>query len=215
MVGDRAAERQDRLRNCQLDLIPLLEFLAETAWRVDRAIRRGAVGIHVREAARDRAAAARLAHGLLHGSQHALVALPEAIPGDRRLEGLGHQPEPDLPAPGAGRTGIRGPRRNRLRHPGRHCPAQRRRPALDLGTAPAQTTLLQPTLYIHPFRNLAVGIAPCARRLRQPRKNASAGHGAGYGRLPADGYLHRLEIRVQTIQLSPYHADRAAPVPDA
>jgi hypothetical protein len=32
---------------------------------------------------------------------------------------------------------FRRPRRDRLRHPGRHRPAQRPRPALDLGTAPA------------------------------------------------------------------------------
>jgi hypothetical protein len=31
---------------------------------------------------------------LCHGSQHTLVELPEAIPGDRRLERLDHQPEP-------------------------------------------------------------------------------------------------------------------------
>jgi hypothetical protein len=36
-----------------------------------------------------------------------------------------------------GRTGIRRPRRDRLRHPGGHRPAQRPRPALDLGTARA------------------------------------------------------------------------------
>jgi len=38
-----------------------------------------------------------------------------------------------------------------------HRPAQRPRPALDLGTAPAQATLLPPTLYIHPLRNVALG----------------------------------------------------------
>src|SRR5262249_49063479 len=65
----------------------------------------------------------------------------------------------DLPAPGAGRAGLRRPRRDRLRHPGGHRPAQRPRPSLDLGTAPAQTTLLPPALYIHPLRNVA--LAPC------------------------------------------------------
>jgi hypothetical protein len=41
-----------------------------------------------------RATAARLAPRLPHGSQHTLVELPQAIPGDRNLEGLVHQPEP-------------------------------------------------------------------------------------------------------------------------
>jgi hypothetical protein len=34
-------------------------------------------------------------HGLPYGSQDPLVEIPEAIPGDRRLERLGHQAEPD------------------------------------------------------------------------------------------------------------------------
>src|SRR5512133_211391 len=33
------------------------------------------------------------------------------------------------------------------------------------------------------------------------------------GVLPADGTLHRLEIRLQAIQLSPYHAGPSAPRP--
>src|SRR6185437_5206081 len=62
----------------------------------------------------------------------------------------------DLPAPGTGRTGLRRPRRDRPRHPGGHRPAQRPRPALDLGTAPAQAPLLPPTFYIHLLRNVAL-----------------------------------------------------------
>jgi hypothetical protein len=41
--------------------------------------------------------------------------------------------------------------------PGRHRPAQRPRPALDLGTARAKTTVLPQALYIHPLRNVALG----------------------------------------------------------
>src|SRR5260370_13860412 len=65
----------------------------------------------------------------------------------------------DLPAPGAGRADLRRPRRDRPRHPGGHRPAQRPRPALDLGTAPAQTPLLPTALYIHPLRNVALAVA--------------------------------------------------------
>src|SRR5262249_58800947 len=67
----------------------------------------------------------------------------------------------DLPPPGAGRAGLRRPRRDRLRPPGGHRPAQRPRPALGLGTAPAPTTLLPPTLYIHPLRNVALILQSC------------------------------------------------------
>jgi hypothetical protein len=44
----------------------------------------------------------------------------------------------DFPAPGAGRAGLRRPRRDHLGHPGGHRPAQRPRLPLGLGTAPAQ-----------------------------------------------------------------------------
>src|SRR6185312_12796537 len=117
MVGDRAAERRDRLRGRELDLVPLLQLLAGPAGRVDRIIGRGAVEVHVGETARDHAAAARLAHRLPGGRQHTLVELPEAVPGDGRLEGLADQPEPDqavtqVPAaqercpPGRGRVAL-------------------------------------------------------------------------------------------------------------
>ena len=59
-------------------------------------------------------------------------------------------------APGPGRAGLRRPRRDRLCHPGRHRPAQRPRPALDLGTARAKTTVLPQALYIHHLRNVAL-----------------------------------------------------------
>src|SRR5699024_8199441 len=62
----------------------------------------------------------------------------------------------DLPAPGAGRAGLRRSRRDRPRHPGGHRPAQRPRPALDLGTTRAQATVLPTALYIHPLRNAAL-----------------------------------------------------------
>src|SRR5215472_6317026 len=55
VMGDGAAECKDRLRGRELDLIPLFEFLAGAAGGVDRVIRRRAVGIHISEAARDRA----------------------------------------------------------------------------------------------------------------------------------------------------------------
>jgi hypothetical protein len=95
VVGYRAAERRNRLRGRELDLIPLLKFPARAARREDRVVRRGAVGVHIGEPARDQAAAACLADRLPRGREHALVELPEAIPGDGRLEGLANQPEPD------------------------------------------------------------------------------------------------------------------------
>jgi hypothetical protein len=64
----------------------------------------------------------------------------------------------DLPAPGAGRAGIRRSLRDRPRHPGSHRPAQRPRPALDLRTTRAQAPLLPSALYIHPLRNVALQI---------------------------------------------------------
>src|SRR5215475_4837809 len=79
VVGDCAAERRDRLRSRELDLIPLLQLLAGTARSEDRVIRCRAVRIYVRETARDHAAAACLAHRLPHGRLHTLVELPEAI----------------------------------------------------------------------------------------------------------------------------------------
>ncbi len=39
VVGNRAAERRDRLRSRELDLIPLLKFPARTARREDRVVR--------------------------------------------------------------------------------------------------------------------------------------------------------------------------------
>src|SRR6201985_2805938 len=95
VVGDRAAERRDRLRGRELDLVPLLQLLAGPAGRGDRVRGRGAVGVHVGEPARDHTAAARPAHCLPGGRQHTLVEFPEAIPGDGRLESLADQPEPD------------------------------------------------------------------------------------------------------------------------
>src|SRR5439155_3339130 len=112
-----AAVRADRCGGRELDLVPLLQLLAGPAGRVDGVIRRGAVGVHVGETARDHAAAACLAHRLPRGRQHTLVELPEAIPGDGGLEGLADQPEPDqavtqVPAaqerspPGRGRVAV-------------------------------------------------------------------------------------------------------------
>src|SRR5262245_37169367 len=53
VMGDRAAETDYRLRGGGLDRVPLLDLAVATAGREDRVIRRGAVRIHVREAARE------------------------------------------------------------------------------------------------------------------------------------------------------------------
>jgi transposase len=53
---------------------------------------------------------------------------------------------------------LRRPRRDRPRHPGRHRPAQRPCPALDLGTAPAQAPLLPPQFCVRPLRNAALTV---------------------------------------------------------
>jgi DDE superfamily endonuclease len=60
---------------------------------------------------------------------------------------------------------LRRPRRDRPRHPGGYRPAQRPCPALDLGTTRAQTPFLPPTLYIHPLRNVALGVSRPAGRV--------------------------------------------------
>src|SRR5215831_2256568 len=109
VMGDRAAERRDRLRSRDLDLIPLFQLLAGTARSEDGVIRRRAVGVHVRETTRDNAAATCLAHRLPRGRQHPLVEFPETIPGDGRLEGLADYPEPDQTVAQVSTAQERGP----------------------------------------------------------------------------------------------------------
>ena len=60
-----------------------------------------------------------------------------------------------------GRAGLRRPRRDRPRHPGGHRPAQRPRPALDLGTTQPAPRILPPPLYIQSLRNVALSRRGC------------------------------------------------------
>ena len=56
-------------------------------------VRGGAVGVDVREAAREKASAARRLHRRLDAHAHALVQRLEAVPRARRLERVRHDPE--------------------------------------------------------------------------------------------------------------------------
>ena len=51
-----------------------------------------------------------------------------------------------------------------------------------------------------------LGQRPMLRRVSQAWVQSGTKHGAGFRRFPADGTLHLLEIGIQAIQLSPYHA---------
>jgi hypothetical protein len=54
------------------------------------------------------------------------------------------------------------------------------------------------------------GHRPVPRRLRRQMCDTNAGHGTGPDVFPVDGGLHRLEIWLRAIQLSPYSAGPAA-----
>src|SRR4051794_35418957 len=54
--------------------------------------------------------------------------------------------------------------------------------------------------------NTLAGRRPALRRLRRPPKTPTQSAAPVSVVFPADGNLHRLEIRLQAIQLSPYHA---------
>jgi len=84
--------------------------------------------------------------------------------------------------------GLASRRRSHVR-PCRTCRAERRRP----------THLLE---YPH-------WASPVPRRLRRQIRDTDAGHGTGSDVFPVDGGLHRLEIWLRAIQLSPYSAGPA------
>ena len=122
VVGDRAAGLDQRLGDGGLDLVPLLDLAAAHRRRQDGEVGRGAVGVDVGEAAADagRAGAlgrhaADLGDRLARRLHHRRVELLEAVPGDRRLEGLREHAAGDegvaqvrrqqkRPAPGADRV---------------------------------------------------------------------------------------------------------------
>ena len=54
--------------------------------------------------------------------------------------------------------------------------------------------------------NTLAGRRPALRRLRRPPTTPTQNTAPVSAVFPADGSLHRLEIRLQAIQLSPYHA---------
>src|SRR5205085_6814071 len=114
MIGDRAAERQNRLRSGELDLVPLLELLPRATSTVDGVVRGGPIRIHICEATGNRTATARLAQRLAHRGEHTLMKLPEALPSHRRLERLRHRSKP-----GERVAEMRPPQECRAPHPGR------------------------------------------------------------------------------------------------
>ena len=102
VVGDRAAALDQRLGDRGLDLVPLLDLSAAHGRRQHREVGRDAVGIDVGEAAADPRRtgtldrrSADLRHRLPRRRHHARVELLEAVPGDRRLEGLRKHPAGD------------------------------------------------------------------------------------------------------------------------
>src|SRR5947208_13341224 len=52
----------------------------------------------------------------------------------------------------------------------------------------------------------SLGIAPTSWRLQRPSDYAATGPAPVSDVFPTGGYLHLLEIGIQAIQLSPYHA---------
>ena len=92
VVGDRSSRGDDRVACGLLHLVPLRDLIAAAGRCQNRVIRSGAVGIEVREAA---ANAARFAERFTRGADDGFVERREAIPSDRRLKGVGENPELD------------------------------------------------------------------------------------------------------------------------
>src|SRR4051812_15021988 len=83
MMGDRTARLDQRVAACGLDSLPLLQQRAVAAERVERKIRRGSVGIDMRDAARDLAChSGRREDRALRRRLHGVVESFEAVPGD-------------------------------------------------------------------------------------------------------------------------------------
>src|SRR5262249_15254972 len=83
----------------------------------------------------------------------------------------------DLPPPGAGRAGLRRPRRDRLPPRVAPPPPHPPPPPRGLGTPPAPPTLLPPTLFIPPLRNVAPGARPLAAEVQALARRARLGLG--------------------------------------
>ena len=103
------------LRDRRLDLVPLLHLAAAPGGAEHRVVGRRAVGVDVREAARQarRARAVRrrpagLGDRRRGGLHHAGVELAEALPGDRGLEGVREDAEGDerVAQVGGGEEGV-------------------------------------------------------------------------------------------------------------
>ena len=109
VMGNRAAAANDRIGRRLLDPMPLRLQLAVSPQRMKREIGRRAVGIDMRETAGDLAGpAGRLADASLGRFLDGIVKRLEALPGDRRLKGVG---DDDILADKSTRTATHPPRR--------------------------------------------------------------------------------------------------------
>src|SRR5690242_8615281 len=96
VMGDRAAAANDRVARRLLDSMPLRLELAVPPQCMKREIGRRAVGIDMRETAGDLARpAGRLADARPGRFLDGIMKRLEALPGDRRLKGVGDNSAPD------------------------------------------------------------------------------------------------------------------------
>ena len=109
VMGDRAAAANDRVARRLLDSMPLRLQLAVPPQCMKREIGRGAVGINMCETAGDLARpAGRLADARPGRFLDGIMKRLEALPGDRRLKGVG---DDDILADKSTRTATHPPRR--------------------------------------------------------------------------------------------------------
>ena len=131
----------DRVGGRRLDRRPLRELLRLLAEREHREVRRGTVGIHVREPARDDGRPRARGFGSIErGSRYRVVQRIEPVPGARGLERLADHAERDdrvagvrradervAPAPGRALARLRSPPCRRAPRSPRRRPGRRDR----------------------------------------------------------------------------------------
>src|SRR4029077_15375629 len=93
MMRDRPALLDQVVRYRSFDLVPLLNLGAALARRDHGVIRRGTVGVNVRESARHRALAAYSADRIARAFHHLAMKVWKPLPRDRGLESIADHAE--------------------------------------------------------------------------------------------------------------------------